>query len=317
MGKHNLKFKLNIQHFAAEPKLTDAEGLGEAISVDFTSRFGANLKKFLEALQITRKVPMSVGTALHKYGMDVDGSENNDGVVPEGDIIPLTRVTRKKLDIIALEFKKFRKSTSLEAIQSHGFDLAVTQTNDAFLKYLQNGVRADFYADLFASATHELRTNNEVITGSNLQGVLAHLRANLETVADDDVQLLAMVNPYDVADHIADGSLNSMGAMFGANILQDYTGTVIIPNKEVARGTVFATVADNIVVPYIDVAGEVNKQFGFVKDSTGFIGVLNDIQPQRLTADTVAVHGVSLFADNVDLVVTGTIEAPVEAPAEV
>lgn len=294
---------------AVEEKLTNKDALGEAISIDFVSRFESNLKKFLEVLGVTRKLPMGVGTALHKYRMNVDGSANQDGNVVEGDIIPLTKVEREKIDIIELDFKKFRKSTSMEAIQAHGFDLAVTQTNDAFLKYVQNGIKEAFYADLIASAENEERTNTETISSSNLQGVIAQLRANLEVVADDEVSLLAVVNPYDVADHLAKGELNSLGAVFGMNILQDYTGTVILTNKVVPKGTVFATVAENIVVPYVDVAGEVSKAFNFTKDSTGFIGVLNDLQPERLVADTIATHGVKLFADNVDLVQKGTIEA--------
>lgn len=308
------KFKLNIQHFAAEPGLTNTEALGEAISIDFTSRFSSNLKKFMEVLGVTRRLPMGVGTALHKYAMDVDGSQNNDGVVAEGDIIPLTKVTRKKIDIIELDFKKYRKSTPVEAIQAHGYDLAVTQTNDAFLKYIQNNIKNDFYADLLASADHADRTNNEVVESKNLQGVLAFLRANLETVADDDVTLIGLVNPNDAAQHIADGTLNSLGAVFGMNVLQDHTGTVVMTNSVVSKGQVFATVAENIVVPYVDVAGETSKAFDFTKDELGFIGVLNDIQSNRLTAETIAMHGIKLFADNVDLVKMGSIVAP--APTE-
>lgn len=314
--EYDLKFKLNIQHFAAEPGLTDTEALGESISIDFTSRFGSNLKKFMEALSITRRLPMGVGTALHKYAMDVDGSQNNDGVVAEGDIIPLTKVTRRKIDIIELDFKKYRKSTPVEAIQAHGYDLAVTQTNDAFLKYIQNNIKNAFYADLMASAEHADRTNNEVVESKNLQGVLAFLRANLETVADDDVTMLALVNPKDAAQHLADGTLNSLGAIFGMNILQDYTGTVVMTNSVVPQGKVFATVAENIVVPYVDVAGETSQAFDFTKDELGFIGVLNDLEPKRLTADTIAMHGIKLFADNVDLVKVGAIVPEVAGTPE-
>lgn len=303
----NKSLKLNIQHFAGEANLTDTEALGQAKSIEFASRFGFQLDKFMEALGITRKLPMGVGTALHKYAMKVE-EDAGGGVVAEGDIIPLTKVTREKIDIIELDFQKHRKSTPMEAIQAHGYDLAIQQTDDELFKFVQGKIRDNFFDDVFASATHEKRTNTDPLTSTTLQGAVALAQANLSDYADQDVSTIVIANPYDVAEHLGDGQINSTGAVFGVNLLEGYTNVKIMTNRRVERGTIFSTVAENLVVPYVNMKGEVNKAFPISTDETGFIGVLHDIQSNRLTSDTVTAFGVKLFADNVDLVNKVTIE---------
>lgn len=298
----------------SENNLIKTGDLGTPISVEYVARFTQNFSKWLETLGVTKKMPMAKGNSIHRYRMNVNGDGNKDGIVGEGELIPLTHVSKEKIEDVILDYRKYRKSTSAEAIQEHGFVEAVTDTNKAFINYVQKTIRSDFYTEMFALAESPKRTNNAPVASSTLQGVLAHLRANLETVADSDVQMLAIVNPYDVADHVAEGKLNSLGAVFGVNILQDFTGTIILTNQEVERGKVYATISENIVVPYVDVSGELSKAFGLTKDETGFIGLLNDVDARTLTTDTVTIHGVRMFADNIDLVKVGSISAPAEVP---
>lgn len=309
MSENQSSLKLNLQHFASEPGLTKTANLGDSISIDFASQFEKNFKKFLEVLGVTRKIPMSVGTAFHQYRMSVKLAEG-EGEVAEGDVIPLSEVSREKVAITELTFKKYRKATPMEAIQAHGYDLAVTQTNDEFIKALQKTIRNKFFQNMIASVENEKRTNKKEIAQPTLQGALAFLRSNLETVADDEISMIAFVNPEDVAQHIADGKLNSIGAVYGLNVLQDHTGNKIITNKEVPEGQVLGTLAENIVVPYVNMGGEVSKAFNFSKDSLGFIGVTHDPAKDRLTAETVAAHGVHLFIDNIDLIQKASIVAP-------
>ena len=297
------KLKLNLQHFAAEPNLIDVEALGEAKSIDFANKMGERLNKLFTALGITNKIPMNVGSALKQYRFNVIDSEAPNGDVAEGDIIPLTKVERELVNITELEFRKFRKSTSAEAIQSHGYDLAINRTDAELIRYVQKKFRTDFFETIEGAVNNADRTNNEALSAPNLQGALSRGRANLSVLLDDEVTPIALVNPNDVAGHLADGFINSNGSQFGLNLLTPYVGVQVIEFADVPQGTVYMTTAENLNVAYANPQGELGRAFNFATDQTGFVGVLHDIQSNRLTADTVFASAISMFPENVDAVV--------------
>lgn len=293
---------------AAEPNL-DVKALGEAKSIDFANRMGIGLNKLFEALSITNKIPMNVGSAIKQYRFKIVDSTAPDGNVAEGDIIPLTKVEREQVKITELKFKKYRKSTSAEAIQSHGYDLAINRTDNELLRYVQKNFRKDFFNSLKSALDSADRTNKAALTGKNLQGALAKGRANLSTLLDDEITPIALVNPNDVAEHIANGFINSNGAQFGLNLLTPYVGVRVIEFADVPAGEVWMTTAENLNVAFANPRGELSRAFAFATDETGFVGVLHDIQPERLTADTVFASAISMFPENIDAVVKVTIKA--------
>ncbi|MCI2948339.1 capsid protein [Staphylococcus caledonicus] len=293
---------------AVENNLIDVEALGEAKSIDFANKMGERLNKLFEALGITNKIPMNVGSALKQYRFNVVESEAPNGNVEEGEIIPLTKVERELVNITELEFRKFRKSTSAEAIQSHGYDLAINRTDAELIRYVQKKFRTDFFNTIKEAVDNENRTNTEALSGKNLQGALSRGRANLSVLLDDEVTPIALVNPNDVAGHLADGFINSNGSQFGLNLLTPYVGVQVIEFADVPQGTVYMTTAENLNVAYANPQGEMSRAFNFASDQTGFVGVIHDIQPQRLTADTVYASAISMFPENVDAVIAVDIE---------
>ncbi|MDN8823169.1 capsid protein, partial [Staphylococcus aureus] len=82
-------------------------------------------------LGVSNKLPMNIGSNIKLYKYRV--TEASEQVVAEGDEIPLTQVTRELVKTIELTFSKYRKATSAEAIQAHGFDLAVNKTDTELL----------------------------------------------------------------------------------------------------------------------------------------------------------------------------------------
>ncbi|UUY79071.1 capsid protein [Staphylococcus saprophyticus] len=293
---------------AVENNLIDVEALGEAKSIDFANKMGERLNKLFEALGITNKIPMNVGSALKQYRFNVIESEAPNGNVEEGEIIPLTKVERELVNITELEFRKFRKSTSAEAIQSHGYDLAINRTDAELIRYVQKKFRTDFFNTIDDAVKNAERTNTEALSAKNLQGALSRGRANLSVLLDDEVTPIALVNPNDVAGHLADGFINSNGSQFGLNLLTPYVGVQVIEFADVPQGTVYMTTAENLNVAYANPQGEMSRAFNFASDQTGFVGVIHDIQPQRLTADTVYASAISMFPENVDAVVAVDIE---------
>ncbi|MDK9844774.1 capsid protein [Staphylococcus equorum] len=301
---------------AVENNLIDVQALGEAKSIDFANKMGDRLNKLFEALGITNKIPLNVGSALKQYRFNVIDSEAPNGDVAEGEVIPLTKVERELVNITELEFRKFRKSTSAEAIQAHGYDLAINRTDAELIRYVQKKFRTDFFETIEGAVNNPDRTNDEALSGKNLQGALSRCRANLSVLLDDEVTPIALVNPNDVAGHLADGFINSNGAQFGLNLLTPYVGVQVIEFADVPQGTVYMTTAENLNVAYANPQGELGRAFNFATDQTGFVGVLHDIQSNRLTADTVFTSAISMFPENVDAVVSVAIEEPTDGGGE-
>lgn len=291
-----------------ENNLIDVEALGKAKSIDFANKLGVGLNKLFEALAIQNKIPMNVGSVLKQYRFKVEDSEKPDGDVAEGDVIPLTKVTREQVDIAELKFVKYRKSTSAEAIQSHGYDLAINRTDNEMIKYVQKKFRAKFFGSLKAALDNSKRTNKKVLKADNLQGALSKGRANLSVLLDDEITPIAFVNPNDTAEHLANGFINSTGAHFGINLLTPYINVKIVEFSDIPEGEVWMTVAENLNVAYANPGGELSRAFAFATDATGFVGVLHDIQQQRLTSDTIYVSATEMFPENIDAVIKVKIQ---------
>ncbi|MFI3129652.1 MULTISPECIES: capsid protein [Mammaliicoccus] len=298
-----------------ENNLINVEALGKAKSIDFANKLGIQLNKLFEALEIQNKIPMNVGSVLKQYRFKVEDSEKPNGDVAEGDVIPLTKVTREQVNIAELKFVKYRKSTSAEAIQSHGYDLAINRTDAEMIKYVQKKFRAKFFGSLKSSLENTKRTNKKVLKANNLQGALSKGRANLSILLDDEVTPIAFVNPNDTAEYLANGFINSTGAQFGINLLTPYVNVKIVEFSDIPEGEVWMTVAENLNVAYANPRGELSRAFAFATDATGFVGVLHDIQPQRLTSDTIYVSATEMFPENIDAVIKVKIDKKTDTPA--
>lgn len=221
----------------------------------------------------------------------------------EGDEIPLTKVKRTLVNTIELTFDKYRKATTAEAIQAHGFDIAVNKTDHELIRHAQKKIRTDFASALGSAAGTELDSGKRALQAKNLQGALAKGRARLTTVLDGAVTPIAFVNPDDTAEHIANGLIVSNGSLFGMGLLSDYVSVKVIELSDVPQGEVWMTVAENLNVAYANPNGELGRAFNFATDETGFVGVLHDIQSNRLTSETVLMSALKLFPENIDAVV--------------
>lgn len=278
-----------------------SQDLGQAKSIDFANRFSNNIVKLLEVLGVTNKLPMNVGSNIKMYKFSVE--EDYTTTVNEGEEIPLTKVKRELVNTIELTYTKYRKATTLEAIQAHGFDLAVNNTDNELIRHYQKKIRTDFASVLSQAAGTAIDSSKKALTAKNLQGALAKGRAKLTTVIESDITPIAFVNPDDTAEHIANGLIVSNGSMFGMGLLTNYVGVRVIELSDVPAGEVWMTASENLNIAYANPNGEVGKAFNLVTDETGMVGVLHDIQANRLTAETVLTGAIQIFAENVDAVV--------------
>lgn len=283
----------------AEQNLTVTGDLAKASSIDFAERFGSNLNKLTEALGVTRRMPLANGMTIKTYTSNVTMAA--DDAVGEGETIPLSKVTTEPGPSIELAFKKYRKAASVESIQRHGFDQAIVETDEKLLKEIQKGVRTEFFGFL--------ATGTGAATATNLQGAFAQAWGKVQTLFEDDAaQTVAFVNPMDIADYLSNAEV-SVQTAFGLQYIQNFAGvdTVFI-NTSVPKGTVYATAPENIVLAYVQLTGgEIGKAFDFTTEELGLIGVTHDIEKSNLTAETIALSGVKLFAERLDGIVKVTI----------
>lgn len=291
---------------AKETNLTITDDLALTQSIDFTNRFGENLNKLTEALGVTRQLPLQQGMLIKTYTGSVD---LKDGNVAEGDIIPLSKVVTEPGPTFEIELKKWRKSVSGEAIQRHGFDQAVTQTDEQMLRLIQKNIRQDLF-DFMATGTGKA-------SGVGLQSALAQAWGQIETLFEDDgSETIAFVNPLDVADYISGANITTQ-TIFGMTFLTGFTNVTVITNTSVPAGTIYATAAENLVLAYIPIPGsELASTFNLTSDETGYVGMVHGNVNERLVTDTVAVSGVTLFAERLDGVVVVTIEDEDETVVE-
>ena len=283
---------------AAETNLIKKEDLVRAREIEFVTLFGESIKKLVEALGVTRKIPKQAGYTLKAYKAT---GTLQPGTVAEGDLIPLSKYQTEAVSYAEIVLKKWRKATSAEAIIEKGYDQAVQMTTDRMLKDVQKGIRADFFTFL--------ATGTGSATGATFQAALAQAWGQLQVLFEDDsIEAIYFMNPLDVADYLATAQITTQTA-FGMTYVENFLGlgTVIFDSK-VPEGTIYATAKDNIVLYYVPVNGaDLGNAFSFTADQTGLIGIHEEADYKHMTAEDTVMSGVVLFAERLDGIVKSTI----------
>ena len=283
---------------AAEENLIKKADLVRAREVEFVNIFSENIKKLIEALGVTRKIPKQAGYTLKSY--KATGTLEN-GEVAEGETIPLSKYQTAAVNYKEITLKKWRKATSAEAIISGGYDQAVQMTTDRMLLDVQKGIRGDFFTFL--------ATGTGTATGVGFQAALAQAWGQLQVKFEDDsIEAVYFMNPLDVADYLAKAQITLQTA-FGMTYVENFLGlgTVIFDSK-VPKGTIYATAKDNIVLYYIPVNGaDLGEAFDFTSDQTGLIGIHETPDYSNMTASDTVVSGIVLFAERLDGIIKSTI----------
>ena len=283
---------------AAETNLIKKEDLVRAREIEFVTLLGESIKKLVEALGVTRKIPKQAGYTLKTYKAK---GTLQDGTVAEGDLIPLSKYQTEAVSYAEIVLKKWRKATSAEAIIEKGYDQAVQMTTDRMLKDVQKGIRTDFFTFL--------ATGTGTATGATFQAALAQAWGQLQVLFEDDsIEAIYFMNPLDVADYLATAQITTQTA-FGMTYVENFLGlgTVIFDSK-VPEGTIYATAKDNIVLYYVPVNGaDLGNAFSFTADQTGLIGIHEEADYKHMTAEDTVMSGVVLFAERLDGIVKSTI----------
>lgn len=286
----------------AETNVIKKAQMAKVRELDFATLFGENVQNLIKMLGVTRKIPVTAGTALKV--LKVTGTLQS-GAVPEGEIIPLSQYSTTYTTVAEATLNKWRKATTAEAILKGGYDQAVNATNAKLLLDVQKAIRSQFVTFL--------GTGTATATGEGLQAALANAWGKMQVLFEDDaVQGVYFVNPMDVSAYLGGANI-TMQTAFGMNYIENFLGLgTVIMTGAITSGTFYATAAENIVAYYVNVAeaNGLGDAFDFTTDAeTGFIGIHEDGNYTRMQEETVAISGVTLFAERLDGVIVGTITA--------
>lgn len=287
---------------AAETNLITTSQMAKAREVDLTLRFtGTILRKLMEALGVTRKIPMIDGTTMYYY---TTTGTLQSGAVAEGEIIPLSQYQRNKVPVGEITLKKWRKAASAEAILKSGYAEAVRETDTKLIRDVQTAIRTDFFDYLKGiEAT--------VVGASTLQMVLAKSWGNLQVLFENDsVEVVHFLHPLTIAEYLGAANITVQQA-FGFNYIQDFLGLgTVIMTSQIAQGTVISTAKENLIMYYVPVSSEALSAFNMTADETGYIGVHSGYPTnERAQVETLIMSGIQFLVEYASGVVFGQIDA--------
>lgn len=270
-----------------------------AQSIDFTEQFTGSISTLLQALNVTRMQPMAVGSQIKIYKSEVTKANGN---VAEGEVIPLSKVTRKLADTKELAYKKYRKQTTAEAIQSAGFNAAVNDTDSKLLRSIQGDIKKDFF--------DFVQTGTTKTSGDTFQKAIAQALGQLAIKwEDDDVQSVLFANPLDFYTYLGNSEITTQTA-FGLTYIQNYLGfNTIILTGAVKQGTIAVTASQNLNYAYAALNGNLNRTFSLTTDETGLIGVTHNPVTENASYETLALTSGVLFPERLDGIVVANIGA--------
>lgn len=285
----------------ADANLIKKTDLVRVREVDFVNQYGYSVKKLMEALGVTRRIAKQAGTTLKSYKAT---GTLEDGVVAEGEVIPLSKYKTEPVSYKEIVLKKWRKATSAEAIVERGFDQAVGMTTEKMLQDIQKGVRKEFFDFLL--------TGTGKADGATFQAALAQAWGQLQVLFEDDaIQSVHFMNPLDVADYLGTAQITTQTA-FGMSYVEDFLGLgTVFFNSSVPKGKIISTAKENVVLYYVPVNGaDLGEAFTFTSDETGLIGIHEAPDYDNMTCIDVAISGLTLFAERIDGVVISVIGTP-------
>jgi hypothetical protein len=278
-----------------------------AREIDFVTRFERNWEHLREILGIMRPIKKQPGAVLKsKYAEGTLQSGN----VGEGEEIPYSKFVVKEKSYAEMSVEKYAKAVSIEAIKDHGYENAVQKTDDEFLFQLQTNVTTRFY--------DYLKTGTLTFTETTFQMALAMAKGRVENkfkqMHRNVTGVVGFVNILDVYEYIGAADITIQN-QFGFQYMKDFLGfntIFLLSDSEIPRGTVIATPVENIVLYYVDPNESDFARAGLVytvSGETNLIGFHTQGNYHTAVSEAFAVMGLTLFAEYIDAIAVGTINA--------
>lgn len=269
-----------------------------AREVDFVTRFNDNWDALRNILGIMRPIRKAPGTSLVSYTADV---ALEDGNVEPGHVIPYSKATITAAAKGDLNIQKYAKAVPIEDVNKYGAAIAVEKSDDAFLTKLQNVVLTNFYSFL----------STGTLTGdaSNWQAALAKAQGEVlnkfATMQKEVTAVVGFANILDAYDYLGAADI-TVQTQFGLTYVQDFLGystLFLLPESQIARGTVIATPVENIDLYYVDPGDSEFARLGLnytTQGETNLIGFHAQGNYSTAVGESYALMGMALWAEYID-----------------
>lgn len=278
-----------------------------AREIDFVTRFERNWQHLRDILGIMRPIKKQPGAVLKsKYA---EGTLQS-GKVGEGEEIPYSKFVVNEKNYAEMTIEKYAKAVSIEAIKDHGYENAVQMTDDEFLFQLQTNVTERFY--------DYLKTGTLTFTETTFQMALAMAKGRVENkfkqMHRNVTGVVGFVNILDVYEYIGAAEI-SIQNQFGFQYMKDFMGfntIFLLSDSEIPRGQIIATPVENIVLYYVDPNESDFARAGLVytvSGETNLIGFHTQGNYHTAVSEAFAIMGLTLFAEYIDAIAVGTINA--------
>ena len=200
-----------------------------------------------------------------------------------------------------LEILKYAKAVPIEDVNKYGAAIAVEKSDDAFLTKLQNVVLTAFYTFL----------GTGTLTGSaaDWQAALAKAQGmvlnKFATIQKDVTGVVGFANILDAYDYLGSANI-TVQTKFGLTYVEDFLGystLFLLPETQIARGTVIATPVENIDLYYIDPSDSELAKLGLsytVQGETNLIGFHAQGNYSTAVGESYALMGMALWAEFLD-----------------
>lgn len=286
----------------ATNNMTKSEDIAHALDIEMNQNFNQEYDRLAEILEIFSPEIVSAGTARYRYKVEGDLVS---GDVGEGENVPLSKYTLKKVPAGDFGIKKYRKGTSAESILKSGYENSILRTDKKMLKDARMICINEFFDGLKSGTT--------TAAGDNLQATLAHADANLkialENNGDEAERIIHFVNTLDIADHLAKAEITTQ-TLFGMTYIKSFLGvTDIFVTSKVPTGMVYATPVENIHIYGIDFATLDEAGFEYSVSDSGLIGVHHKVDYETVSAETNVLVGMDMLAEILDYIIVATIGA--------
>lgn len=276
-----------------------------ARETDFVNRFNDNWESLRNIIGIMRPIRKAPGTQLISYTADVT---LESGDVEPGHVIPYSKTTIVQAAKGDLKIKKYAKAVPIEDVDKYGAAIAVEKSDDAFLTKLQNVVLTNFYSFL--------NTGTLTKTATTWQDALAKAQGEVlnkfATMQKDVTAVVGFANILDTYDYLGSADI-TVQTRFGLNYVQDFLGystLFLLPETQVARGTVIATPVENIDLYYIDPGDSEFVRLGLnytTQGETNLIGFHARGNYSTAVGETYALMGMALWAEYLDGIAVITV----------
>lgn len=305
--------------------ISDSTAIHAALDQELVKNFQGEADRLAEILGIFGAETIAAGTALKmlkvggalndsktaatKVGAtgtgDVTLGSSSGTAYVEGDEVALSKFTAEYETVGEATLKPYRKMTTANAIQKSGLEAAVLKTDQKMVNLVRAGVISDFFA--------ALAKGTGTATGKGLQAAAAATDAALgdalETNGDASGRIVHFISRQDAADYLGQATITDQ-TVFGMTYLESFLGmtSVFLTNK-VAKGTMYATAAENLHVYGIDFATIASAGLAYATDANGLIGVAHTPAYDHVSVDTNVLSGMLLFPEVKDYIVKGTVSA--------